>query len=241
MPLSISIKKGTIPTSKVVHPSVVVAKARADGNPNASRALAITVPTLRIDQTGLYYDLGRGGTVFRFRTGVLKLTLRQEIYIASNLTVCARGQWVQHEKDHARDNQQILNTIDRGIRTHPKIKPILITPVWHARNTFNAVQGTIQAAVGDIFRQRVAAAIRRRDTTAEYARVNRRILAVCPDPFYHVVVRGETLSRLALFYYGRGRLWPTIYRANRGLIGNNPDLIYPKQRLLIPKQPKRGP
>lgn len=241
MPFSVSINKGAIPASRVVPPAVVVAKARGSGRPNASKALAVTIPTLRIDQTGLHYDLGRRRTVFRFRTGVLKLTLRQEIYLASDLTACARGHWEQHERDHARDNQRTLNTIERAIRAHPRMKPIFITPSWHPRGSFNTVQGTIGATVGDIFLQRTTDAIRRRDTTAEYARINRRILTGCPDPFYHVVVRRETLSWLARFYYGRARLWPAIYRANRALIGRDPDLIHPKQRLLIPKQPKVGP
>ncbi|MEA3502941.1 MAG: LysM peptidoglycan-binding domain-containing protein, partial [Actinomycetota bacterium] len=32
-----------------------------------------------------------------------------------------------------------------------------------------------------------------------------------------------------------GRFWPAIYEANRTLIGDNPNLIFPGQRLVIPE------
>ena len=31
------------------------------------------------------------------------------------------------------------------------------------------------------------------------------------------------------------RFWPAIYEANRGTIGENPNLIFPGQRLVIPE------
>ena len=64
-------------------------------------------------------------------------------------------------------------------------------------------------------------------------------------PFYHTVVRGESLSKLALLYYGNYRFWPSIYNYkddkknidNKKIIGSDPDYITPGQRLLIPKNP----
>ncbi|MEZ5775076.1 MAG: LysM peptidoglycan-binding domain-containing protein [Hyphomicrobiaceae bacterium] len=50
---------------------------------------------------------------------------------------------------------------------------------------------------------------------------------------YHRVRRGDTLWGIARRYYGRGSRYPRIYGANRRRI-RNPDLIYPRQRLLIP-------
>jgi hypothetical protein len=59
-------------------------------------------------------------------------------------------------------------------------------------------------------------------------------------PRYHGVVQGESLSKIAKYYYGDMNKWPLIYVANRDQIGGNPDLIKPRQRLLIPDLPDLG-
>lgn len=55
---------------------------------------------------------------------------------------------------------------------------------------------------------------------------------------YYVVRSGDFLAKLAEYpeVYGRGNyaMWPKIYHANRDQI-KNPTLIYPGQRLLIPR------
>ncbi len=239
MPLNIVVNAGARPVPQIVPPAVVVQQARAAGNPRASRALAVTRPVITIDQRGLQYYTRprRHPREFRFNTGVLRLTLRQSIYIANNLPGCAQGIWAQHEQDHARDNQAIMGRMERQIRLARDLQDIFFTPRWHPMGSFNAIQNRIETSVGSIFRKLTLDAVRDRDTVAEYARVQRRILRTCPDPFYHEVFRGETLSRLARFYYGSYRSWRSIYRANRQVIGGNPDLIHPGQRLLIPKRP----
>ena len=50
----------------------------------------------------------------------------------------------------------------------------------------------------------------------------------------YTVARGDSLSSIAAREYGNGDYWPTIYNANRGLIGGNPNVIYPGERLTIP-------
>lgn len=50
----------------------------------------------------------------------------------------------------------------------------------------------------------------------------------------YTVRSGDTLSAIALEFYGDGNLWPVLYSANRSLIGSNPDLIFPQQRLAVP-------
>lgn len=55
---------------------------------------------------------------------------------------------------------------------------------------------------------------------------------------YHTVVPGDSLSKLANRYYGNMYKWPVIYSASRDVIGNNPNLIKPGQRLWIPDLPK---
>ena len=51
---------------------------------------------------------------------------------------------------------------------------------------------------------------------------------------YYVVKKGDTLWAIAKRYYGTPD-YRTIFNANRNII-RNPDLIYPGQKLLIPKR-----
>ena len=50
----------------------------------------------------------------------------------------------------------------------------------------------------------------------------------------HQVTGGDHLWKIAAVVYGDPRLWPLIYDANRDRV-SNPDLIYPWQRLVIPR------
>jgi len=49
----------------------------------------------------------------------------------------------------------------------------------------------------------------------------------------YVVVKGDSLSKIAMREYGDANKWRAIYEANKDLI-NDPDLIYPGQDLKIP-------
>jgi nucleoid-associated protein YgaU len=51
----------------------------------------------------------------------------------------------------------------------------------------------------------------------------------------HEVVPGDNLSMISQKYYGAQSHWPKIYEANKEIIGDNPSLIRPGQRLRIPK------
>ncbi len=50
----------------------------------------------------------------------------------------------------------------------------------------------------------------------------------------YTVQSGDTLWGIAQRAYNDPEDWDTIYDANKGVIGNNPNLIYPGQRLQIP-------
>ena len=50
----------------------------------------------------------------------------------------------------------------------------------------------------------------------------------------HIVVPGDWLSKIALKYYGDAMKYKLIHQANLKVIGPNPDIIKPGQRLLIP-------
>jgi len=53
-------------------------------------------------------------------------------------------------------------------------------------------------------------------------------------PTVHEVVSGDTLSAIALKYYGNAALWTEIYKANKHVIGDDPGKIFPGQKLDIP-------
>jgi nucleoid-associated protein YgaU len=59
-----------------------------------------------------------------------------------------------------------------------------------------------------------------------------------PYPTNHVVIKGETLWWIAEYkqIYDDPFQWPVIYRANRDRI-RDPDLIYPDQNFVIPREP----
>ena len=50
----------------------------------------------------------------------------------------------------------------------------------------------------------------------------------------YVVVKGDSLSKIAQRAYGDGRKWRKIFEANKDVI-KDPDLIYPGQSLRIPE------
>ncbi len=181
MSLQINIDRGTRPSPQIVAANSVVDQARSIGSPNASRALAVTVPICRIDQSGLQYEQQRiqGQDQFRFQTGVLRLILRQSILIANNISDCAQNIWAEHEQDHVGDNQEIMGRMEQPIRAHRDLQSILITPQWRPSSEFTRVQETISSAVADIFRDLTRAAVSSRDTDATYTAIEDRIRRQC--------------------------------------------------------------
>jgi hypothetical protein len=55
-----------------------------------------------------------------------------------------------------------------------------------------------------------------------------------PGPHIYVVQQGDTLFSIAAAHLGSGSKWPEIYDLNKAVIGNNPALIVPGQKLQIP-------
>lgn len=53
----------------------------------------------------------------------------------------------------------------------------------------------------------------------------------------HMVVPGDTLYGISQTVTGNGDNWPKLYYANRNVIGSNPNLIFPGERLTL-KFPK---
>jgi nucleoid-associated protein YgaU len=78
---------------------------------------------------------------------------------------------------------------------------------------------------------RKAMEARRRHLEAIRKEAEQKIKAV------HTVAEGETLSGIALKYYGSAvkEKWMVIYEANKDVIGDNPNLIITGQVLKIPE------
>lgn len=53
---------------------------------------------------------------------------------------------------------------------------------------------------------------------------------------FYVIEKGDTLSGIAKRFYGDANKYPLIFEANREVI-QDPDLIFPGQKIRIPKQP----
>jgi LysM repeat protein len=79
------------------------------------------------------------------------------------------------------------------------------------------------------------------ETVAQTFEIKKKLAVNAISPAsaqHHIVQRGDSLSKLAARYYGDMYKWPAIHEANRRVIGGNPDLIKPGQRLMIPELPK---
>jgi nucleoid-associated protein YgaU len=48
------------------------------------------------------------------------------------------------------------------------------------------------------------------------------------------IQKGDTLSAIAKRFYGDATEWRKIYNANRDVLGDDPDKIYPGQKITIP-------
>ena len=55
-----------------------------------------------------------------------------------------------------------------------------------------------------------------------------------PQAMAYTVAKGDCLWNIAKRFYGNGSKYTVIYDANKGVIGGNPNRIYPGQVLTIP-------
>lgn len=55
-----------------------------------------------------------------------------------------------------------------------------------------------------------------------------------PKPNFYTVEKGDSLSAIAKAQYGDANKWRALYEANRAVIGDDPDQIYPGQQIRVP-------
>jgi nucleoid-associated protein YgaU len=94
-----------------------------------------------------------------------------------------------------------------------------------------------QAAVRDLEGELTGLTPRRDNLAAEVDALERDIAYYEGLPRMYVVKRGDYLTKISGLdeIYLDPLKWRRIYRANRSLIGGNPNLIYPDQELAIPR------
>ncbi len=94
-----------------------------------------------------------------------------------------------------------------------------------------------QAAIRDLEGELTGLTPRLEGLSAEIDALERDIAYFEGLPRVYVVKRGDYLTKISGFdeIYLDPLKWRRIYRANRSLVGGNPNLIYPDQELAIPR------
>jgi nucleoid-associated protein YgaU len=102
----------------------------------------------------------------------------------------------------------------------------------------SAAKERAEEAAGQRQRARAVADAQREQVEAVQRAVGRKKAAEAAQRAQlrrHTVQAGETLSHLSLQYYGNANRWRQIYEANQDVIGENPNMIYAGQELIIPE------
>ena len=197
MPLIIQTSITPPPDAIQDDPATIVALAAAHGDLTlgGGTPIAITLPNIADDQTGLSFELRANNTEFRFTGGTLKLTLRQEIHISNALSPCARTVWLQHENKHVQDNERLMARMDAELRGDAIFAFILIRPTWQSFAVMGKPKDVIRERIQEVFIRLTSTAATRQDTRTEYQSVEKQIKIRC----------GHTIGQnLRLGAYGQG-------------------------------------
>jgi peptidoglycan hydrolase-like protein with peptidoglycan-binding domain len=197
MPLTIQIT--ITPTGAPIFASPVqlqtLADEHGDVGPGGGTPVAITIPKIHQDQTGLQYDTRNNGSEFRFNTGTLKLTLRQEVHVSTALSPCAKTVWLQHEQKHVQDNERMMARMDPELRVDPEFAFTFIHPTWQNVSLFASTQSGIKDVIFETFTRLTSGAATKQDSAREYQNVERQIRIRC----------GSSVGKLLkLGSYGQG-------------------------------------
>jgi hypothetical protein len=174
--------------------------------------------------------------MFYFKKSTLGLALDQTIYIDNTYKSCQRKVIAKHEYKHFKENKKIMEPLNRNIKKNYNIQKYF-TQKHRPIVSLESIKNRIKNNIVNMAKRLLKDAIKRIDTDAELQSTWQKVIN-CSEPFYwNVNRRLNSLSKIADYFYGNRRFWPLIYDANKRVIGNDPNRIYPKQKLLIPKKP----
>lgn len=88
---------------------------------------------------------------------------------------------------------------------------------------------------GKEVKQQPKAAAKQDDKTSLVDLQKRPDRPAAPLPKFYEIQKGDSLSAIAKRQYGDAGKWKMLYEANKDLI-DNPDLIYPGQRIRLPEE-----
>lgn len=197
--IPISIIPSVRPTPQIVPYATVQRWARETGNPNAHRddMGAITVPSIRVDQTSLHFEQRRGQTEveFRFQKGMLYLYTASAIYVSNRLSECERRIVLQHEFGHVVDNERLAGPLMERLQADSFMQSIFVQRQWVPSNSFKLILSSIQETCFRIFRELIEEARRLRDTAAEYRHLRALIQEKCRPQATRQGIRGGAQAR----------------------------------------------
>jgi hypothetical protein len=197
--IPISIIPSVRPTPQIVPQLIVQRWAKETGNPDPHKDAmgAITVPSIRVDQTSLHFEQRRGQTEveFRFQKGMLYLYIANAIYVSNKLSECERRIVLQHEFGHVVDNERIAGPLMERLQADPFMQSLFVQRQWLSRNSFKLILSSIQETCFRIFRELTDEARRRRDTAAEYRRLRALIHEKCRPQATRQRISGGAQSR----------------------------------------------
>lgn len=138
---------------------------------------------------------------------------------------------VQAEKSLA-DAQSKVTQLTSDLQNTQRELEITRSDLITAKNTVTVVQGRLDATNQEL-QKYVSAEQAKQIAEAAAAAERAQIIAE------HTLTPDETLSHLALKYYGFGYepYWRVIYNANKELIGDNPGHVHPGMVIKIPVLP----
>lgn len=229
--LNVTMNKGKIPVPQFVSSATL---RKISGHP---LAIGYTDAKLKISFSRINTPerSGPNGKEIFFAGGTMVIMLVQEVFISIDLSECERRKWTDHENHHVRDNMDCLDDLENEFLTYPTSDEFFQQGVSYPAADGKAKGAEIITEIELAFQSLNGHKVNSLDTQAEYRRVARDILANCPGPIIYTVQSGDTLSQIAIHYYGSASSRSKILAANFAKLKGNGNLLPIGTKLRIPQ------